>query len=285
MISSERSYPEQARRLVVKSMNRQQRYHPETDYLNYSISISRHPNAPASGSQNNEARLQHTRPAGAHDIHSHRSSSKQPRTSGSNARSSRHHEGGSTIDSSRPALMPFISSTLKRKKSSGSASTSTAVTALSSLEDEFGTRNVDRVPLNPAVPPSARAVVSLRRLRTNEDYLRDVPETHGDLAKKDKGKAVTRSQNHPNSSQSVRRNDLDSVNDSRVNKHHDVSERQYSGQLAQAEFDRMRREIEHLKKSVHDAKKNTKKQSKVRYALLRPFSIKIELIICRKLKN
>lgn len=42
-----------------------------------------------------------------------------------------------------------------------------------------------------------------------------------------------------------------------------VEKHAYSGPLAVAEFERMRKEIENLKKSLHDGKKTAKKQSKV----------------------
>ena len=76
---------------------------------------------------------------------------------------------------------------------------------------------------------------------------------------RDKGKAVDRSY-----SGSSRRDRDVSTDDTRRNKHQDRADKHvYSGPLAHAEFERMRNEIDALKKALQEYKKTAKKQNKV----------------------
>ncbi|RDB15805.1 hypothetical protein Hypma_003663 [Hypsizygus marmoreus] len=186
----------------------------------------------------------------------------------SRSRSARHSESGSRHEPlSAYTLISALSATshsLKRKKSSGSASTSTAVTARSTFEDE---QEILMRHKDPAYIASFthcnRSYVSLRRSRTSPEQHIEEPTAEmsnsgeREYRTRDKGKAVDR----PHSSHSSRRH-MESAEYSR-DKLHDRTERHlFSGPLAQAEFDRMRKEIEHLKKTAHDAKKMVKKQAK-----------------------
>ena len=76
---------------------------------------------------------------------------------------------------------------------------------------------------------------------------------------RDKGKAVDR----PHSASSRRDRDV-STDEMRRSKYQDRADRHvYSGPLAHSEFERMKNEIDSLKKSAQDYKKTAKKQTKV----------------------
>jgi hypothetical protein len=79
---------------------------------------------------------------------------------------------------------------------------------------------------------------------------------------RDKGKTVERA--HTPHSGSSRRDRDTSTDDTRRSKHQERADKHvYSGPLAHAEFERMKKEIDTLKKAAQDHKKATKKQTKV----------------------
>ena len=94
-------------------------------------------------------------------------------------------------------------------------------------------------------------------------YDSDVQE----LSKKDKGKTADRSQATTFSLYSRLRRCFpaeEEDNEAPKDKHSDRVEKQsYGGPLAHAEFERMRKEIDQLKKSAQDSRKAVKKQAKV----------------------
>jgi hypothetical protein len=96
------------------------------------------------------------------------------------------------------------------------------------------------------------------------EYVVDSDAAGGSSRKgRDKGKAVDRAHT-PYSGSSRRRRDA-SADESRRRKHQERTDKHmYSGPLAHAEFERMKKEIDTLKKAAHDHKKTAKKQTKVR---------------------
>ncbi|KAF5383547.1 hypothetical protein D9615_003742 [Tricholomella constricta] len=193
-----------------------------------------------------------------------------------------------------------ISSSLKRKKSSESTSTGTAVTAPEDNDCGYGMRERDRSALvNPTAP--SRPFITPRRSRPRMDDSRDSrsdrdpaarepsrrhahahatfavqPTTvsmqrreneHAsvDHGRRDKGKGVERSAASHTASSSRRffGEPTEPSGDTARDRHHDRSDRHvYSGPLAHAEFERMRKEIESWKKAAVDYKKVAKKQAK-----------------------
>lgn len=191
-----------------------------------------------------------------------------------NSRSSRHSGAGTKHDPytivSRPST-PSASALhgLRRKNSSTSASTSTAITARTSLDEielvrepQYRDSEIYHHYMALAVsdnqPPE-----SVRPFRSLEHRSLIVHEGNDHARRFDKGKMAE--QPHiPNMSHTSRRHTMvDSVEEARRAKHERSERHLYSGPLAHAEFERMKKEIESLKKSVHDNKKIVKKQAKV----------------------
>ncbi|KAF9461546.1 hypothetical protein BDZ94DRAFT_1237662 [Collybia nuda] len=178
-------------------------------------------------------------------------------------RTSRHSGGGTKYDSYTmtpgPSTLPAGTlNGLRRKRSSASASTSTAVTARNSFEEIELVRE-------PQYPDSeiyhnyiALAVSdhqpyeSTRTFRSFEphSFLREGSDYERRL---DKGKMVEQALT-PHASYSG--------DQGRRVKHERTEKQLYSGPLAHAEFERMKKEIENLKKTLHDRKKTIKKQTK-----------------------
>ncbi|KAG5720182.1 hypothetical protein E4T56_gene3270 [Termitomyces sp. T112] len=165
---------------------------------------------------------------------------------------------------------------LKRKKSSDSVSTSTAITS----EDAYGSAAKLH---NHGVSSGTRPFIVPRRSRPKledhcpprhdrEPLFREVGRkiTHGsnggpsrrddppdvvDQSQRDKGKAIDRCAYTP-PTRHLLPEPPTSVASERSDKH------AYSGQLAYAEFERLKKEIEFWKKAANDNRKQAKKQAK-----------------------
>lgn len=191
-----------------------------------------------------------------------------------NSRTSRPSGAGTKHDPytivSRPST-PSASALhgLRRKKSSASASTSTAITAQTSLDEIELVREPQHRDSEIYHHYMALAVSdnqpseSVKTFRSLEHRSLVVHEGNDHARRLDKGKMAE--QPHiPNTSHTSRRHTaVDSVEEARRAKHERSERYSYSGPLAHAEFERMKKEIESLKKSVHDNKKIAKKQAKV----------------------
>jgi hypothetical protein len=209
-----------------------------------------------------------------------RKQSRSP-TRSSNTRTSRHSGVGSRHDPYTIVSGPSTSSAsalhgLRRKKSSASASTSTAVTARTSLDDielEHAARNADihHNDMILAASGSRQFEAAAKALRSLDQRSLAVQEslvTLDHTRRLDKGKMVELPHT-PHLHPGFRRSFIvDTVDEARKAKNERPDRYSYAGPLAHAEFERMRKEIENLKKSVHDSKKTAKKQAKVRQVRL-----------------
>lgn len=199
------------------------------------------------------------------------SSQKLPHSpeSSLNSRISRYGGVGNKHDLTRPATP----SDLLRRQSY--ASTSTAVTARTSFDEielvrepQYRDSEIYHHYMALAVSDNLPAE-SVRSFRSLERHSLVVHE--GEPRRLDKGKMPEQ----PPAMHMSRRQTtgtVESVDDARRAKHERSERRSYSGPLAHAEFDRMKQEIESLKKSVHDNKKIVKKQTKVGHSLNNSFT-------------
>lgn len=110
--------------------------------------------------------------------------------------------------------------------------------------------------------PSSHQSFSDLRLHLSPDTAEHVSHESDVPTRKDKGKAVDRG--HISHSGSSRRDRDVSTDDARRSKHQERADKHvYFGPLAHAEFERMKREIENLKKAAQENNRKAKRQTKV----------------------
>lgn len=186
-----------------------------------------------------------TRTSHSNEITTHRSKSRSPSRSGSGSRSDPF------------TLAPPTNTTVKRKRSSASVGTSTTP----AIADDFD--RGQRIKSKPSVTATRALLVpsgssSSHRPKKERERSRHQPEhsqwlQSPNLFPPSDGEAL-----------SIARRGIDKGKARQVMEIGPAAA-SYSGPLAAAEYERMRKELETLKKTVHESKKQLKKQNKVRY--------------------
>jgi hypothetical protein len=178
----------------------------------------------------------------------------------------RSASSGSRHDSFPPPSTSLNPHPLKRNKSSPSASMHTDDNRPTNANEPLGLR--DSGTSYYSLPSSRQSYSDLYHSANGGEHTHhesDAPSVSNSKRDRDKGKGVDRA--HASHSGSSRRERDTFADDTRRSKHQERADKHmYSGPLAHAEFERMKCEIDILKRIAQDHKRTAKRHVKV-YAL------------------